>query len=58
MLYEVITDLNQYKLIDSFFEGLSEIRCESPIMGRDLENVAITGQGIFDGDGSKWRQVV
>ncbi len=50
-------DLSQYKLIDSFFEGLSEIRCESPIMGRDLENVAITGQGIFDGDGSKWRQV-
>ncbi|WP_120275160.1 glycoside hydrolase family 28 protein [Mangrovibacterium diazotrophicum] len=50
-------DLNQYKLIDSFFEGLSEIRCESPIMGRDLENVAITGQGIFDGDGSKWRQI-
>ena len=41
-------DLSQYKLIDSFFEGLSEIRCESPIMGRDLENVAITGQGIFD----------
>ncbi|WP_163707751.1 glycoside hydrolase family 28 protein [Mangrovibacterium lignilyticum] len=50
-------DLDQYKLIDSFFEGLNEIRCESPIMGRDLENIAITGQGIFDGDGSKWRQV-
>ncbi|PTN09798.1 polygalacturonase [Mangrovibacterium marinum] len=50
-------DLSQYKLIDSYFEGLSEIRCESPIMGRDLENIAITGQGIFDGDGSKWRQV-
>lgn len=51
------SDLNQYKLIDSYFEGLSEIRCESPIMGRDLENIAITGQGIFDGDGGQWRQV-
>ncbi len=50
-------DLDQYKLIDSYFEGLAEVRCESPIMGRDLENVAITGQGIFDGDGSKWRQI-
>lgn len=50
-------DLSAYKLINSFFEGLSEIRCESPIMGRNLENIAITGQGTFDGDGSKWRQV-
>lgn len=50
-------DLDQYKLIDSFFEGLSEVRCESPIMGRNLENIAITGEGIFDGDGGKWRQV-
>jgi polygalacturonase len=51
------SDLSQYKLIDSYFEGVAEIRCESPIMGRSLENVAITGHGIFDGDGGKWRQV-
>lgn len=51
------SDLNQYKLIESYFEGLSEVRCESPIMGRKLENIAITGQGIFDGDGGQWRQV-
>ena len=47
----------QYKLIHSFYEGVPDIRCESPIMGRDLENIAITGQGIFDGNGGYWRQV-
>lgn len=51
------SDLSQYKLIDSYFEGVADIRCESPIMGRNLENIAITGQGIFDGDGGQWRQV-
>lgn len=51
------SDLDQYKLINSYFEGNKVIRCESPIMGVDLENIAITGQGIFDGNGSKWRPV-
>lgn len=50
-------DLNQYKLINSYFEGNKVIRCESPIMGVGLENIAITGEGIFDGNGSKWRPV-
>jgi polygalacturonase len=51
------SDLKQYKLIESYFEGNKVIRCESPIMGIDLENIAITGQGIFDGNGSVWRPV-
>ncbi|WP_163410697.1 glycoside hydrolase family 28 protein [Flavobacterium ajazii] len=51
------SDLSQYKLIDSYFEGNKVLRCESPIMGIDLENIAITGEGIFDGNGSKWRPV-
>ena len=50
-------DLSQYKLVQSYFEGNSVLRCESPIMGIDLENVAITGDGIFDGNGAKWRPV-
>lgn len=29
----------------------------SPIYGFDLENVAITGEGIFDGSGDTWRPV-
>ena len=51
------SDLDQYKLVDTYFEGNKVIRCESPIMGFNLENIAITGQGIFDGNGSKWRPV-
>lgn len=50
-------DLNQYQLIESYFEGNKVLRCESPIMGVDLENIAITGEGIFDGNGSAWRPV-
>ncbi|KAF2508315.1 glycoside hydrolase family 28 protein [Flavobacterium foetidum] len=51
------SDLKQYKLIESYFEGNKVIRCESPIMGVGLENIAITGEGIFDGNGAKWRPV-
>jgi len=51
------SDLSQYQLIESYFEGNKVLRCESPIMGIDLENIAITGQGIFDGNGSAWRPV-
>ncbi len=51
------SDLKQYKLIESYFEGSKVIRCESPIMGINLENIAITGQGIFDGNGAVWRPV-
>ncbi|MGY5354590.1 glycoside hydrolase family 28 protein [Wenyingzhuangia sp. IMCC45467] len=51
------SDVSQYKLITSFFEGKKVMRCESPIMGRDLENIAITGQGVFDGNGGAWRPV-
>ncbi|KDN55456.1 glycoside hydrolase family 28 protein [Flavobacterium seoulense] len=50
-------DLNQYQLIESYFEGNKVLRCESPIMGVDLENIAITGEGIFDGNGAAWRPV-
>ncbi|MFL9829311.1 glycoside hydrolase family 28 protein [Flavobacterium sp. ST-87] len=51
------SDLSQYQLIDSYFEGNKTLRCESPIMGTELQNIAITGQGIFDGNGSAWRPV-
>lgn len=51
------SDVSQYKLIQSYFEGNQVMRCESPIMGVNLENIAITGQGIFDGNGGAWRPV-
>ena len=30
-------------------------RCQSPISARDAENIAITGHGVFDGNGDTWR---
>lgn len=46
---------DEYPLIQTSYEGLRTVRCISAIYGADLENVAITGQGIFDGSGETWR---
>ena len=46
-----------YKLISTSFEGLETRRCQSPISGVNLENVAITGKGAIDGNGGFWRPV-
>lgn len=50
-------NFNDYPLILSNYEGFETARCTSPIMGWDLENIAITGCGIFDGNGDAWRPV-
>ena len=46
-----------YPLIETSFEGLNTVRCLSPIYGKDLENIAITGDGVIDGSGDAWRFV-
>lgn len=51
------TDFDKYPIVETSFEGLNTFRCLSPINGRDLENIAITGNGIFDGSGDAWRPV-
>lgn len=48
-------DKNLYPLVETVFEGLDTRRCQSPISGRNLENVAITGSGAIDGNGHYWR---
>lgn len=45
----------QYPLVSSSFEGVAAARCQSPITAEDLENIAITGKGIFHGSGDTWR---
>ena len=50
-------DKNLYPLVETNFEGLPTWRCQSPINGRDLEDIAITGEGVFDGSGGVWRAV-
>lgn len=44
-----------YPLVNTIFEGLDTKRCQSPISGRNLQNVAITGEGSINGSGEAWR---
>ncbi|MDK8192874.1 glycoside hydrolase family 28 protein [Paenibacillus sp. UMB7766-LJ446] len=50
-------NFDQYPLITSSFEGWQAVRCQSPIDGEHLEDIAITGEGIWDGGGEAWRPV-
>jgi polygalacturonase len=48
-------DKDLYPLVETVFEGLDTRRCQSPISGRNLENIAITGEGSINGSGEAWR---
>ncbi len=50
-------DENEYPLIKTSYEGEDRIRAVSPIHAYEQENIAITGEGIFDGNGHLWRMV-
>ena len=50
-------DKDLYPLVATSFEGLETYRNTSPINGKDLENIAFTGRGVFDGTGDAWRPV-
>ncbi|KAA0992165.1 glycoside hydrolase family 28 protein [Dyadobacter aurulentus] len=50
-------DKTQYALTEGFYEGKAAARNESPISGKNLEHIAITGKGIIDGNGDAWRAV-
>ena len=46
---------DKYPLIFTEYEGRRAIRTISPISATNAKNIAITGEGIFDGNGNKWR---
>jgi polygalacturonase len=50
-------DFNQYALVKGSYEGKPSMRNQSPISGANLQNIAITGTGIIDGNGDSWRMV-
>ncbi|MBN2089312.1 glycoside hydrolase family 28 protein [candidate division KSB1 bacterium] len=50
-------NFDDYPLASSSYEGIEQIRCTSPINAVDVENIAITGEGIIDGAGDAWRPV-
>lgn len=56
-ILQFTADFNQYKLVQGNWEGQPAWRNQSPISGVSLENIAITGSGIIDGNGGAWRMV-
>ena len=50
-------DKSLYPLVRTNFEGFNTYRCTSPVNGKNLINVSITGRGVFDGCGDVWRAV-
>lgn len=50
-------DFDQYPLVAANWEGLPQMRNQSPISATGASNIAITGKGIVDGNGDAWRMV-
>ena len=50
-------DKNEYSLIKANWEGLPQMRNQSPVSATNENNIAITGTGIIDGNGDVWRAV-
>ncbi len=50
-------NLADYPVVHSDWEGLSTHRATSPISARNKTNIAITGDGTFNGNGQCWRPV-
>jgi len=50
-------DLSQYPLVKGNWEGMPQMRNQSPISATNAVNIAITGKGIIDGNGDAWRMV-
>lgn len=51
------SNFDLYPYIQTYFEGRRDYRATPMLYGDSLENIAITGGGIFDGSGDAWRQV-
>jgi polygalacturonase len=50
-------DFDQYPLVKGNWEGLPQMRNQSPLSATSASNIAITGMGIIDGNGDAWRMV-
>src|SRR5579862_8166392 len=48
-------DHARYPFVLGRYQGVHEVHCMSPLWGKNLRNVSITGMGTFDGQGQTWR---
>lgn len=56
-ILEFTKDFDQYPLVKTNWEGVPQMRNQSPISAVNQTNIAITGYGIIDGNGDAWRMV-
>ena len=56
-LLQFTSDLNEYPLVKGNWEGVPQMRNQSPVSAANATNIAITGFGIIDGNGDAWRMV-
>ncbi|SKB58352.1 Glycosyl hydrolases family 28 [Parapedobacter luteus] len=56
-LLQFSRDFNDYPLIETWWEGLPQVRRHSPIRAEGQQNIGITGEGVIDGNGDAWRYV-
>ena len=56
-LVQFTADHSQYSLVKTTWEGEDAIRSQAPLSAVDAHNIAVTGQGTFDGAGDTWRPV-
>ncbi|RYY87955.1 MAG: glycoside hydrolase family 28 protein [Chitinophagaceae bacterium] len=56
-LLQFTTDFDQYPLVEGNWEGLPQMRNQSPLNAKGAINIAITGFGVIDGAGDAWRMV-
>jgi len=56
-LLQFTKDFNEYPLVEGNWEGIPQMRNQSPIWAVAQQNIAITGYGIVDGGGDAWRMV-
>ena len=56
-LLQFTKDFNQYQLVEGNWEGIPQMRNQSPVSATNATNIAITGFGVIDGGGEAWRQV-
>lgn len=56
-LLQFTADKSQFPLVTGNWEGLAQMRNQSPLSADNATNIAITGSGIIDGNGDAWRMV-
>lgn len=56
-LLQFSADFSEYPLVAGNWEGVPQMRNQSPLSATQQQNIAITGSGVIDGNGDAWRMV-